>query len=242
MKKNIFISMALLALAACAPREYSDLHHNMYYDDVINEENVVRNTLVRHQEVDNYYHVNEVKENHYYLNGSNNVCCYYYPHYSRYRPYYRHYYPTRRIVYVNRPTTVVRYVNQERDNAFYKQEHTTNNYSKYTNIGNYENKWYFYFQLNSDRLTEKEEIGHLIDYAKSHTNMSFYIDSYADANTGTYEYNMDLSERRAKTIINILINEGISGSRLFVRNHGSSSQNYNTNNLNRHVVVKAVVK
>jgi len=113
-------------------------------------------------------------------------------------------------------------------------------YEKVQHLDN--EKWYFFFQYNSDYLTNKEELGHLIDYAKSNEYAVFYIDAYADAETGTKTYNLNISARRANAVINALINEGISSDRLFVKYHGCTNQPYRTNNLNRCVTVKSVFK
>lgn len=216
----------LFSLMACAQVD------NVYcqdvikgYDDVIQEEQVVKNTLVRHQQVINYYHVNEVKENHYFLNHN--------PYYGR--VVHRHYTPRRTVFYTNTYSRYPHAVNRE----YSAIETPDNYYNSYEHVENVGNKWFFYFQLNSDYLTNKEELGHLIDYAKTNYNAIFYIDSYADAETGSQEYNMDISKRRANAIINILLNEGINKNRLFVRNHGCYVQEYKTNNFNRCVTVKS---
>lgn len=101
------------------------------------------------------------------------------------------------------------------------------------------NKWFFFFQFNSDYITNREELGHLIDYAKSNPYTSLYIDSYADAETGTLAQNESISKRRASAVINFLLREGISIDRLYVKHHGCINQPYSTNNLNRCVTVKS---
>ncbi|MBQ8773844.1 MAG: OmpA family protein, partial [Muribaculaceae bacterium] len=60
---------------------------------------------------------------------------------------------------------------------------------------------------------------------------------YADKKTGTSSYNMQLSEKRAKAVYNILTKEyGIVADRLSVKAEGSDTQIYETNNWNRIVV------
>ena len=190
------------------------------YDDVIIDEQVVENKLVKHQKTVNYYHVNEVKENHYYIDNT-----------PRYVPRARRTYSTQRVV------TTPRVVN-----SGYRQVEPIYDDGYYSLNAQQDNKWFFFFQFNSSYLTNREELGHLIDYAKSNPYSSLYIDSYADAETGTEEQNMTISKRRADTIINFLLNEGVDRSRLFVKNHGCVNQVYNTNNLNRCVTVKVVNK
>ncbi len=237
MKKITLMYAMLLSLTACAQREYF-IDDNVYYrgvnnpqvvngyDEVIQEEQTVKNVLVRHQQVTNVYHVNEARENHYIIN---NV--------PYYRAYVRgHYIPSRTRVNINRRSYYCPYTVER---GYYRVEVPEYNDYSYKMVENNSNKWFFYFQLNSDYLTNREELGHLIDYAKTNQNVVFYIDSYADAETGTQEYNMDISTRRANAIISVLLREGINRNRLFVKNHGCYIQEYNTNSLNRCVTVKA---
>ena len=97
---------------------------------------------------------------------------------------------------------------------------------------------HFYFQINSDYLTNTSEIGHLIEYAKRNQYSQLYIDAYSDRDTGDEQYNMELSKRRADRIVGILLTEGINPDRLNIKYHGSVNQIYRTNNLNRCVTVK----
>lgn len=181
------------------------------YDDVIENENSVRNVLVKENETVNYYHVREVKENHFYIGNT----------------------PTRHV------PVRKRYVDRRIE--------TYAPVSSYINHSNYSpvqvdngDKWFFFFQFNSDYLTNREELGHLIDFAKCNPFTIFYIDSYADAETGTLAQNESISKRRANTVVNYLIREGISVDRLFVNYHGCVNQPYRNNNLNRCVTVKTV--
>lgn len=179
------------------------------YDDVIVDEQIVENKLVKHQKTVNYYHVNEVKENHYYIDNTQ-----------------RHVPQTRKPY------------NSQRTSSYRQVEPLYDDYYGFDTLN--DNKWFFFFQFNSSYLTNREELGHLIDYAKSNPYSLLYIDSYADAETGTIEQNMSISIKRANTIINVLLNEGIDRSRLFVQNHGCVNQPFNTNNLNRCVTVKLI--
>lgn len=116
-------------------------------------------------------------------------------------------------------------------------------YKKYGSITTpTQEDWYFYFQLNSDFLTNTSEIGHLIEYARRNQYSQLYIDAYSDRDTGNKQYNMELSKRRADRIVGILLNEGVNPDRLNIRCHGSINQIYRTNNLNRCVTVKTSVR
>ena len=219
--KKLFLSLLIsYSFSACAQSNYDS--NVVVYDNVIEDEQVVQNTLVKHQKTINYYHVNETRENHYYLDNG-------LPH------YYLH---QRTNNYRKRPTTYREpYYSSPRQSKYRRAKPISTNYQRVQ-----DKKWFFYFDIDSYSLINKEELGHLIDYAKTNRNAVFYIDSYADAQTGDDYYNMELSSMRANTITDILQREGISNNRLMVCPNGSSIQEYNTNNLNRCVIVKAVLK
>jgi len=143
-----------------------------------------------------------------------------------------HYYVSNRPVY--RRTAPRSSISVEGRYTYRRPVESFNDYQQLSD----DNKWFFFFQLNSDFLTNSEELGHLIDYALSNPRCKLYIDSYADALTGSESYNMEISQRRANTVINYLIREGVNRNRLFVKCHGCVSQPYNNNNLNRCVTVK----
>ena len=215
------LAIAAITCTANAQRHYDDLYmtQEMAYDKVISMDDEVTNTLVVHNRVENVYHINSVEQRHYVINGVQ----------------------TRKLRRggVNR----IRYLPRRRvlipSNEYYEP---TMQYQQvqpqYSCVGD-NNKWFFYFQLNSDFLADKSELGHLIDFAKNNSFTSLYIDAYADSNTGNYSVNMQISQARANTIVNILLREGITSDRLFVQCHGSVVQPYNTNNLNRCVTVVA---
>jgi hypothetical protein len=231
--KILALAFAAMSLSACAQVDYRQCD-NLYppqndngcvsrFDDVVDEVSTVRNVLVRNKEVVNYYHDNVVVENHYNISRRPIG-------YARYFPRRYGYCPTRYVTIV------------PRENIYYVPTRTDRN-SQYISVGaKCDNKWFFFFDLNSSFLKNKEEIGHLIDYAKSNPYSVFYIDAYADVETGDYNTNIQISQMRANTIINILLGEGISNKRLFVQYHGSVTQPYRTNNLNRCVTVSTTSK
>ena len=66
------------------------------------------------------------------------------------------------------------------------------------------------------------------------------IVGYADKGTGTSDYNMSLSRRRAQAVYNMLTNEyGIDPGRLAIQAEGSDEQPYDVNNWNRIVIFNA---
>ena len=236
MKKSrmLLLAMAAMSLTACAQSEYRS-YDNLYpdvntgscvaqFDEVIDEVSTVKNVLVRNKEVVNYYHDNVVVENHYNMNGR--------------AVGYARYIPRRPVSHATSNRVVI----PRRVTSSYAH---TKTYEKHKYIcleGSDDDKWFFFFRLNSDYLTNREELGHLIDYARTNPYSSFYIDAYADAETGGYEANMRISQMRANAIISVLLREGISKNRLFVQHHGSVKQPYRTNNLNRCVTVSTSSK
>lgn len=95
------------------------------------------------------------------------------------------------------------------------------------------------FTINSDKImpTEQVNIFNMAEWLKANPNEKVTIVGYADQNTGTAEYNKNLSERRANTVYNELVNTyGIDASRLTIDFKGSDVQPYSTNDWNRIVI------
>jgi outer membrane protein OmpA-like peptidoglycan-associated protein len=118
-------------------------------------------------------------------------------------------------------------------NGYRRVEPQVNNYQPVTRS----NKWTFFFDFNSAYLNNKEELSHLIDHAK-YGSGNIYIDAYGDEATGDFYSNEEVAKRRANTIVNYLIKEGIDPGRMYVRYLGCTRQPYGNNNLNRCVIVK----
>lgn len=72
-----------------------------------------------------------------------------------------------------------------------------------------------YFKFNSTQPTTYSlwAINTIVQYMKDHPNDTATLTGYADE-IGTAEYNMNLSERRAKMVNDVIIAAGIDGSRL----------------------------
>jgi outer membrane protein OmpA-like peptidoglycan-associated protein len=229
MRNLFFIAALSFCCVANAQRAQQTIYMDGTYNstDCINDfdevEEVydgVSNKLVIHKKITNVYHVNgQTEERHYDAYGRQIG-------YARYAPRCR--------TNVRRNAVVI----PNRCDSYEPIE--TYEESQYSRLSE-ENgkKWFFYFQFNSSFLTNKEELYHLIDFAANNMCSSLYIDAYADAGTGDYESNLRISKARANTIINVLLREGISRNRIFVKCHGSINQPYSTNNLNRCVTVSA---
>ncbi|MDE7153941.1 MAG: OmpA family protein [Muribaculaceae bacterium] len=95
------------------------------------------------------------------------------------------------------------------------------------------------FTINSARISDEEMVNvyNMAQYMTENPEVSVVIKGYADEDTGTSAYNMQLSERRAQAVYNVLVNTyGISPDRLSTVAEGSSTQVYDTNNWNRIVI------
>ena len=95
------------------------------------------------------------------------------------------------------------------------------------------------FTINSARISDEEMVNvyNMAQYMTENPEVNVVIKGYADEDTGTANYNMSLSERRAKAVYNVLVNTyGINPDRLTVQAEGSNSQVYDTNNWNRSVI------
>ena len=99
------------------------------------------------------------------------------------------------------------------------------------------------FKINSDRISQYEEVNvyNIAQWMKANPDQKVVIAGYADKDTGTAEYNMALSKRRAEAVRNALVNDyGISADRLTMQAEGSATQPYPANNdWNRIVIFSA---
>ena len=98
------------------------------------------------------------------------------------------------------------------------------------------------FTLDSDKILPTEEVNvySMAEWLKANPNEKIVIAGYADKDTGTSDYNMELSKRRAEAVKNELINTyGISADRLETKAFGSDVQEYPSHNdWNRIVILK----
>lgn len=95
------------------------------------------------------------------------------------------------------------------------------------------------FTINSSKIMPTEEVNvyNMAEWMKANPNEKVNIVGYADKGTGTAEYNMALSERRANAVADALVNTyGIDRSRLNITFDGSDVQPYSTNDWNRIVI------
>lgn len=95
------------------------------------------------------------------------------------------------------------------------------------------------FKINSAYVSSEEMVNvySVAEYLKANPDMKVIVRGYADKDTGSSNYNMKLSERRAQAVADILTGDyGISSDRLILQAEGSDSQVYPTNDWNRIVI------
>ncbi|MDR1809562.1 MAG: OmpA family protein [Prevotella sp.] len=93
-----------------------------------------------------------------------------------------------------------------------------------------------FFRLNSANIDKNQEISiyNTAEYLKANESAKVKIIGYADAKTGTADYNYKLSEKRAKNVAKALIEKyNIASDRVTVEWKGSSEQPYKENAWNR---------
>ena len=79
------------------------------------------------------------------------------------------------------------------------------------------------YAFNSADLTpkSKENLKVLIDMMKKSENLIIAINSHTDSR-GSDEYNLELSQRRAQSVVNYLIENGIDSARLQAKGYGET--------------------
>lgn len=93
------------------------------------------------------------------------------------------------------------------------------------------------FEINSyDVLpTEMANLANVASVLKANPDMKVLIKGFADKDTGTAEYNKELSERRAQAVKDVLVGMGVTDGQLMTVGVGDAIQPYDTNNWNRAV-------
>ncbi|GAB3273331.1 hypothetical protein GCM10027347_45620 [Larkinella harenae] len=81
----------------------------------------------------------------------------------------------------------------------------------------------FLFDVDKANLksANRDNITKLAETLKKYEDTEVLIEGHAD-NTGSEEHNLKLSERRAKTVANILQSAGVKGNRLIEKGYGES--------------------
>jgi hypothetical protein len=99
------------------------------------------------------------------------------------------------------------------------------------------------WELKNESVEELNNLADLITYNK---DINVEIGGYTDS-TGTDQYNLLLSEKRALSVVNYLINKGISSDRLKYKGYGNAfpvgdNVTYEGRKLNRRTEVKVIAR
>src|SRR5699024_6026887 len=78
------------------------------------------------------------------------------------------------------------------------------------------------YDINS---RSQESLDKLAEIFKEYPNTNILLEGHTD-NTGRAEYNMELSEKRAKSVLNYLTSKGISSSRFTTKWYGEEQPKY----------------
>ena len=81
-----------------------------------------------------------------------------------------------------------------------------------------------HFQFDSAALTSnaKSILDRSLDAIKSSSSSNLSVEGHTDS-TGSDSYNLDLSQRRAESVVNYLTSKGVSASRLNAKGFGESN-------------------
>ena len=79
------------------------------------------------------------------------------------------------------------------------------------------------FEFNSDKISQDSYSGldFVASFLKENPNVTVKVDGHTD-NIGSAEYNQDLSERRAKSVADYIINKGVDAERVSMQGFGFS--------------------
>lgn len=98
-----------------------------------------------------------------------------------------------------------------------------------------------FFEINTANITEKSmvNIGYMADLIKKSPDKQFTLYASADKETGTPEYNQQLSQKRGEAVYNALVEKfGVDPEQLSIEAVGSSEQRFDGAQLNRVVIIQ----
>lgn len=93
-----------------------------------------------------------------------------------------------------------------------------------------------FFLIRSGEIssTEMQKVSEIADYLKKYPKAKVTVTGYADKGTGNAKINMGLSEKRAKAVVDALVNKfGVDRSRIISAAKGDTEQPYAEEVLNR---------
>ncbi len=99
----------------------------------------------------------------------------------------------------------------------------------------------FFFNINRANITAQDKVNlkYLAEQMKENPNKHYTIVGYADKATGTPEYNLQLSRKRAENVYNVLTKDfGVNPSQLKVEYRGGVNDLFDGNSLNRVAIIE----
>ncbi|MBQ6953687.1 MAG: OmpA family protein, partial [Bacteroidales bacterium] len=96
-----------------------------------------------------------------------------------------------------------------------------------------------YFNIGSDKLSAREK-AHLEYFTQNVVNgdTKLSVNGYADKQTGSAKYNQALSEKRVKTVVDLLKKAGANEANIETAAHGSEVQLFDSAAKNRVVTIE----
>jgi len=98
-----------------------------------------------------------------------------------------------------------------------------------------------FFNINKSNITAKDKVNleYLAEQMKTNPDKRYTIVGYADKATGTPEFNLRLSQKRAENVYNVLTKDfGVNPSQLKVEYKGGVSDLFDGNSLNRVAIIE----
>lgn len=86
-----------------------------------------------------------------------------------------------------------------------------------------------YFELNSDAIKNIDVIKKNADWLKANTDKVVILAGHCDE-TGSDEYNMLLGDRRARSVMKSLMDEGVKENQLIILSYGKKQSPITNNN------------
>ena len=87
---------------------------------------------------------------------------------------------------------------------------------------------FFLIDSSTIRASEQKKIDELIEFLKANPDVKVAVCGYADKQTGNYNINQRISERRAKAVAKALTDGGIAAERITVDHKGDTVQPFSS--------------
>ena len=91
------------------------------------------------------------------------------------------------------------------------------------------------FSLNSAKVRSSQlpVVDEIVEMLEKDESLKVLVTGYADKQTGTADYNMKISRKRADAVRQALVDKGVSSSRIIVSSKGDTEQPFSTPQENR---------